>query len=301
MPGEYTTIPEQPQQRTTLLAPNYPPGTTGGPIPIAITDEFQYSPMQTNGINGVGGLRAVWGGTLQGVQHPGFYTDGVGDCVAIAIIQYDQKHTPERYFFCHSRAYGTLQDPAVRAAYHEAITAPERAYTALYSTNSSIFGLEMFFNSLNQELGTQLARDQTLFYSGRAGRFALNIQTGEIGEQLDEYAPPAPPEFEGKVILGYAEGQIQFPPSKTSARSEFENLPAPPHGTDYAIAGLTSYDVQYTDDDQYGFGKLQVEVIAISDETVEAKVTLRDDNTNDREWEGNVSYIVLFIGESDPS
>lgn len=299
MPGEYTTIPNQAQQRTTLLAPNYPPGSTGGPIPIAITNEFQYSPMQTEGINGLGGQRAVWGGPLQGVQHPGFYTDGVGDCVTIAIIQYAENGTPERYFFCHSRAYGTLQDPAVIAAYHAAITAPERAYMALYSTNSSIFGLEMFFNNINEDLNTQLLQAQTLFYSGRTGLFALNIQTGEIGEELDEYAPPAPPEVEGKLILGYAEGQFNFPPSTTSSRSETHTLPTPPHGTEYAVACLTGYDLQYTDNEQFGFGKFKVELLAISSEAVEATVSLRDNHTDKREWEGQVSYTVLFIGESD--
>ena len=97
-----------------------------------------------------------------------------------------------------------------------------------------------------------------------------------------------------KSILGTQNVEFIFSAGTYSTVTEVVLLDPPKHA-ETAVAMLTGFDVGYTDDEQYGFGALQVELAAISEQSLEAKVTLRDDNINKREWHGTVNATVLFM------
>ena len=96
------------------------------------------------------------------------------------------------------------------------------------------------------------------------------------------------------VVQGVQLVTFDFAPSKTSSRSETKPLD-PPGGTNRAWAVLKSFDLFYSDSHQYGYGRLQVDVEAESVQTAKCTVTLRDDNTDEREWEGGVEALVFFF------
>lgn len=56
---------------------------------------------------------------------------------------------------------------------------------------------------------------------------------------------------------------------------------------------LTSFDFSYTNNNQYGFGRMRVSVQGVGPGTVLCAVTLRDNNTNYRQWQGTVTCMAV--------
>ncbi len=101
-----------------------------------------------------------------------------------------------------------------------------------------------------------------------------------------------------EIVVGTQNVTFTFGPSKTTERMSQKAI-VPPDHAETAIIMLTGFEVNYTDDDQYGFGKLKTDVMVLSTEAVHATVALRDDKTNDREWEGQVKGLVVFFRSSE--
>jgi len=98
------------------------------------------------------------------------------------------------------------------------------------------------------------------------------------------------------LLLGIQEARFTFLPSKSSSQTQHSTL-NPPEGTQEAIIYLQEFDVQYTDYKWYGFGQLGVSLSTSSPHRAECTVNLRDNNVNERQWEGGVSGLVMFFGK----
>jgi hypothetical protein len=96
-------------------------------------------------------------------------------------------------------------------------------------------------------------------------------------------------------MLGSEPAFFKFPPSKQSSRADVSFGLTPPPGTQTAVIALQSYDLQYTNNKQYGYGRMQISLRTTPNEA-SCSATLRDDKTNEREWEGTVTGIVTFYG-----
>lgn len=94
-------------------------------------------------------------------------------------------------------------------------------------------------------------------------------------------------------IYGMQPVQFSFGASKQSSQQQTAqvNVPAGANGMQVF---LTAFDVSYTDNEEYGFGRLQIAVQALSQQTVQCSVTLRDNNTDSREWQGTVTAMAIF-------
>lgn len=95
------------------------------------------------------------------------------------------------------------------------------------------------------------------------------------------------------TITGLETVEFNFKASKTSKQTTQVQLQTP-SGTSNADLVLKAFDVSYTNDEEYGFGELQINVEALSIQTAACTVTLRDDNTDKREWSGTVTAVALF-------
>lgn len=96
-------------------------------------------------------------------------------------------------------------------------------------------------------------------------------------------------------MLGSEQAFFRFPPSKQSSRPDLSYGLTPPPGTQTAVIALQSYDLQYTNSKQYGFGRMQISLRTTANEA-SCSATLRDDKPNEREWDGTVTGIVTFYG-----
>lgn len=100
----------------------------------------------------------------------------------------------------------------------------------------------------------------------------------------------------GKLsMLGTYIVSFTFSQSTTSTRTVTAAVQNPPVGLQASTIALQSFNVYYTDDEQYGFGRLGVSV-SVSGNSASCTVTLRDNHLNEREWEGTVSALVTFYG-----
>ncbi|MFI9366534.1 hypothetical protein ACIG5E_36605 [Kitasatospora sp. NPDC053057] len=92
--------------------------------------------------------------------------------------------------------------------------------------------------------------------------------------------------------MGIQTVNFDFDDSKDSTRTVNQSVSVP-SGTTSMQVFLNSFDLEYTNSDEYGFGRLQVNVEALSVQEAQCTVTLRDNNTNYREWSGSVTAIAV--------
>ncbi|MCK7628004.1 hypothetical protein MUU72_33795 [Streptomyces sp. RS10V-4] len=93
-------------------------------------------------------------------------------------------------------------------------------------------------------------------------------------------------------VLGIQTVNFDFDDSKDSTRTVDQNVSVPSGATSMQVF-LKSFDLAYTDSEEYGFGRLQINVEALSVQEAQCTVTLRDNNTNYREWSGSVTAIAV--------
>jgi hypothetical protein len=118
------------------------------------------------------------------------------------------------------------------------------------------------------------------------------VATQEVASETPEAITAVGP----LSMLGTYRVVFNFSQSTTSTRSVSAAIQNPPSGTQTVTIALQSYDVYYTDDEHYDFGRLAVSVSTSGTTSASCTVTLRDNHVNEREWEGNVSGIVTFYG-----
>ena len=97
------------------------------------------------------------------------------------------------------------------------------------------------------------------------------------------------------ALYGTQQIVFDFPPSSTTRRTVNLQL-TPPVGSQQVLVYLQSFDCFYTDDEQYGFGQFAVSVKPLVLVEAACAVSLRDDNINDREWQGEVVAVAMFFG-----
>ncbi|HKH46479.1 MAG TPA: hypothetical protein VKM72_17595 [Thermoanaerobaculia bacterium] len=97
-------------------------------------------------------------------------------------------------------------------------------------------------------------------------------------------------------MLGTYLVTFNFPQSTTSSRTVSAAIQNPPAGTQTVTIAMQSFDVYYTDNEHYDFGRLAVSISASGTTSASCSVTLRDNNVNEREWEGTVRGLVTFYG-----
>jgi hypothetical protein len=72
-----------------------------------------------------------------------------------------------------------------------------------------------------------------------------------------------------------------------------------PAGTSTTLLAIQSFDYAYADEKQYGFGRFSLAVRTQNDGTVTnavCSVALRDNHTDERQWEGRVTVTAYFFG-----
>lgn len=97
------------------------------------------------------------------------------------------------------------------------------------------------------------------------------------------------------AMLGTYQVQFSFPSSTTSTRTVSVPIQNPPNGVVTTTIMLQSFDVFYSDNEQYGYGRLQV-AQSVGGTQASCTVTLRDNHLNERKWEGTVMGLVTFFG-----
>ncbi len=105
------------------------------------------------------------------------------------------------------------------------------------------------------------------------------------------------PEVSGGLsMLGKELVRFNFVSSPQSSRRETAEFKKVPHGTSMATIALTGFDLLYSDEEQFGFGRFQV---SLTNDLVLALciATLRDDRTDVRRWQGTVEGLVTYFGE----
>jgi len=111
----------------------------------------------------------------------------------------------------------------------------------------------------------------------------------EVASGVDQACPAS------LSMLGMYRVQFRFSKSKVSSRTEVVEIQNPPAGLSATTIALQSFDLFYSDEHQYGYGKLQV-AQNVEGSKASCTVTLRDNHFNEREWEGTVTGIVTFFG-----
>jgi hypothetical protein len=102
------------------------------------------------------------------------------------------------------------------------------------------------------------------------------------------------------TILGTQTPTFTFPQSKQSSTTIQVALGTIAGTVDTSIA-LQSFDVEYINNTEFGFGRLQVDLkTSGSGDSWDAycTVTLRDDTLDNRAWDGSVRAFVTFYGKS---
>jgi hypothetical protein len=98
-------------------------------------------------------------------------------------------------------------------------------------------------------------------------------------------------------MLGMYKATFNFSASKTSTRTETVTIPNLPAGWTEATIALQSFDLFYINDKENGYGRLQA-ALNVSGSQASCGVTLRDNHTDHKEWEGTVTGIVTFFGKA---
>lgn len=96
-------------------------------------------------------------------------------------------------------------------------------------------------------------------------------------------------------MLGTYLATFSFSASTTSTRTVSVAI-NPPEGAVTTTVALQSFNVYYSDDEQYGYGDLEVSP-SVSGTQASCTVTLRDNNTNKREWQASVTALLTFFGK----
>jgi hypothetical protein len=109
------------------------------------------------------------------------------------------------------------------------------------------------------------------------------VETGsEVGEPLS--------------MLGSELVKFNFVGSPQSSRHQTVELRRVPPGASSATIALAGFDLAYTDENQFGFGRCRVSLT--TDKVVATCwATLRDDRTDQRRWEGTVEGLVTYFGQ----
>jgi hypothetical protein len=97
------------------------------------------------------------------------------------------------------------------------------------------------------------------------------------------------------AMLGTYQATFSFLPSTSSTRTASVTIQNPPPGVAVSTIALQSFDVEYTNQEQYGFGRLQIN-LNVGGTQATCTVTLRDNHTNERQWDGTVTGLVTFYG-----
>ena len=97
------------------------------------------------------------------------------------------------------------------------------------------------------------------------------------------------------AMLGTYQAAFNFSPSTNSTRTATVTIQNPPAGVSASTIALQSFDVEYTNQEQYGFGRLQIN-LSVSGSQASCTVTLRDNHSNERQWDGTVTGLVTFFG-----
>jgi len=97
-------------------------------------------------------------------------------------------------------------------------------------------------------------------------------------------------------MLGVYQVPFTFSQSSTSTRTVSSTLQNVPEGTKAATIAMQAFNVDYTNHEHYDFGQLQVSMVLINLSTASCTITLRDNNVNERQWEGTAAGIVTFYG-----
>lgn len=114
----------------------------------------------------------------------------------------------------------------------------------------------------------------------------------EAASEVDQaFTCPSP-----LAVLGTYQVQFNFSASKTSSRTVTVAIQNPPDGLIATTIALQSFDLFYSDEIQNGYGKLQV-TQSVTGSQASCTVTLRDNHTDHRKWEGTVTGIVTFLGK----
>jgi hypothetical protein len=113
----------------------------------------------------------------------------------------------------------------------------------------------------------------------------------EVASEVDQACPAA------LAMLGMYRVQFRFVRSKISTRTEEVEIQNPPAGLIATTIALQSFDLFYSDNHQYGYGRLQV-TQKVEGSKASCTVTLQDNHDNEREWQGTVTGIVTFFGNS---
>ncbi|MEC9397055.1 MAG: metallophosphoesterase [Myxococcota bacterium] len=96
------------------------------------------------------------------------------------------------------------------------------------------------------------------------------------------------------AVLGYEYLEFNFPSSTVSDRA-IEQALSPPEKAVTAKIAITSFEANYTDDNQYGYGAFGADVECSGDlSTAIATMKLRDNHHDKRQWQGQVKAIVLY-------
>lgn len=289
MPGNYQcTQSAAAPIAATLLAPMYSanPGapTQGAPIGLDLAG-FVRVPMYNPELEEDG-----WNGGQIGPQSPaGYYTDSVTDCIVIAAMQRTPAGVWRRCFFAHTT--GGSWPPLLALAFQVCITNPADAWLALYCPRSSTQTLRTFLTIIDP--GGQIPANQVLCYQGSddgaGSQFGLRLADGAVGQYAPNIAPPGVP------LLGMQIVTADFGPTTTSSVTQQVALAPPPHAAT-AIPVLTGYQAEYTGNNQYGMGELQINLVPISTQSLQVEATLRDNNINERQWQGSVTAQVFYFG-----
>ncbi len=97
-------------------------------------------------------------------------------------------------------------------------------------------------------------------------------------------------------LLGTYQVPFSFSQSSTSTRTVTSTLQNVPDGTKMATIAIQAFSADYTNNEQYGFGQYSVSMGLNGLSSASCTITLRDNHTNSRSWEGSATGIVTFYG-----
>jgi hypothetical protein len=115
----------------------------------------------------------------------------------------------------------------------------------------------------------------------------------QVAQEVDSKAATVAPLF----MVGSYQVPFTFSQSSTSTRTVASNLQNVPDGTVQATIAIQAFSADYTNNDQYGFGAFQVAMSLNGLSSASCTITLRDNHTNSRQWEGTATGLVTYYGQ----